>query len=190
MQVDLSRYSNSEYSPGRPKWIQGLWFFFGLPLLRASWFPLTSVRRLLLRLFGAKIGRSVVIKPGVRVKYPWLLEIGNHCWIGEDVWIDNLVEVRIGENVCLSQGAYLCTGNHDWSDPGFRLITGQITVRNGAWVGARAIICPGVCVGHGAVAAAGSVVTKHLEPDTIYAGNPAQAVRARAIRTSIQSLSP
>jgi putative colanic acid biosynthesis acetyltransferase WcaF len=183
MSVDLSQYTNSHYSPGRSRWVQGLWLFLGLPILRAAWNPFSGVRRQLLRLFGARIGAGVVIKPGVRVKYPWLLDVGNHSWIGEDVWIDNLALVQIGANVCVSQGAYLCTGNHDWSDPAFGLIVSPIVIRDGAWVGARAVVCPGVEFGPGAVAAAGSVVTKRLDPYTIYAGNPAEALKARSIRT-------
>jgi len=98
-----------------------LWFFAGAPIVRCQLLPFSSVRRFILRCFGAKVERGVVLKPGVRVKYPWRLSIGAHSWIGEDVWIDNLVEVRIGANACLSQGAYLCTGNHDWSDEFFGL---------------------------------------------------------------------
>ncbi len=182
MPVDLSQYQNSWYSPGRPPWLRALWFFVGLPVLRSSWIPFSGMRRQLLRAFGAAVGRGVVIKPGVRVKYPWLLEIGEHCWIGEDAWIDNPAPVRLGASVCLSQGTYLCTGNHDWADPAFGLKLSPIVILDGAWVGAKAVICPGVQMGPGSVASAGSVVTKDLEPDTIYSGNPAMAVRTRVIR--------
>jgi putative colanic acid biosynthesis acetyltransferase WcaF len=137
-----------------------------------------------LRIFGAKIGLGVVIKPSVRVKYPWRLEIGDYCWIGEEAWIDNLEAVRIEANVCVSQGVYLCTGNHDWTDPFFRLITAPILICEGAWIGAKAILCPGVQVGAGAVAAAGSVVTKSMDAYTIYAGNPARAIQRRILRES------
>src|ERR1035437_8235323 len=183
MPVDLSRYTNAWYSPGRSRWVQAVWFFLGQPVLRASWIPFSGVRRRILRLFGARIGRGVVIKPGVRVKYPWLLEIGDDSWIGEDAWIDNLALVQIGANVCLSQGAYLCTGNHDWSDPAFGLMVRPIVIGDGVWVGAKAIVGPGVEIGAGAVAAAGSVVTGHLASDTIYSGNPAVAVKTRVMRT-------
>jgi putative colanic acid biosynthesis acetyltransferase WcaF len=182
MNVDLSRYSNSWYSPGRKRWVQGLWFLAGLPVLRASWIPSSWIRHKVLSLFGAKIGCGVIIKPGVRVKYPWHLEVGDYSWIGEDVWIDNLALVQIGRNVCISQGAYLCTGNHNWSDPAFGLIVSSIVIQDGAWVGAKAVICPGIEIGPGAVASAGSVVTQHLESHTIYAGNPAVPVKPRVIR--------
>uniref|UniRef100_Q01XK0 Transferase hexapeptide repeat containing protein n=1 Tax=Solibacter usitatus (strain Ellin6076) TaxID=234267 RepID=Q01XK0_SOLUE len=183
MAIDLSKFTNSWYSPGRSRNFQALWYAVGLPILRSCWVPSYSVRRQVLRLFGAKIGCGVVIKPGVRVKYPWFLEIGDHSWIGEDVWIDNLALVQIGANVCLSQGAYLCTGNHDWSDPAFGLIVQPIVIHAGAWVGAKTIVGPGAVIGLQAIATAGSVVTGNLDPDTIYSGNPAVARKARVIRT-------
>lgn len=182
MPIDLSTFDNSWYSSGRGTWVQGLWFFLGLPLLRCSCIPSSGLRRCLLRLFGARIGKGVVIKPGVRVKYPWLLEVGDHTWIGEDAWIDNLAPVQLGSNVCISQGVYLCTGNHDWTDPSFGLIVRPIVIHDGAWLGARAVVTPGVEVAEFAIASAGSVVTQNLEASTIYAGNPAVVVRTRVIR--------
>lgn len=186
MSVDLSKFDNSWYSPGRPTWVQGLWFFLGLPLLRSSCIPSSGLRRCLLRLFGARIGKGVIIKPGVRVKYPWLLQVGDHTWIGEDVWIDNLAPVQLGSNVCISQGVYLCTGNHDWTDPSFGLMLGEIVIENGAWLGAKTVVGPGANIGVSAVASAGSVVVGRLDPQTVYAGNPAIPVRARHLRTNQQ----
>jgi putative colanic acid biosynthesis acetyltransferase WcaF len=181
---DLSAYDNSWYSPGRGTVVRALWFFVGAPIVRWQLLPFSSVRRLILRCFGAKLERGIVLKPGVRVKYPWLLSIGARSWIGEDVWIDNLVEVRIGANCCLSQGAYLCTGNHDWSDQLFSLQALPIGLEDGCWVGARAMICPGVTIGQSGVAAAGSVVTKSIPAFEIHAGNPAHFVKRRIFRQS------
>ena len=181
MRVDLSTFNNSWYHPGCSILVQASWFFIGLPLLRCSVIPSSTFRVHLLRVFGASIGSSVVIKAGVRVKYPWLISIGDHSWIGEDCWIDNLATVRIGNNVCLSQGSYLCTGNHDWSDPAFGLIVKPITLADGSWVGAKAVICPGVELNENAIAAVGSVVTRSIPPGEIHGGNPAQFVRRRAI---------
>ena len=181
MPVDLSRFDNSWYSPGKPRIVHVLWYFWGLPLLRSSLIPSSSFRRWLLRLFGARVGHGVVIKPGTRVKYPWLLAVGNHSWIGEDAWIDNLAPVTIGSNACISQGAYLCTGNHDWTDPHFGLIVRPITIGDSAWVGARSVVCPGAIFSEGSVSAAGSVAAGTLLPYTIYAGNIAAAVRTRQI---------
>lgn len=182
--VDLSRFDNAWYRPGRAGVVCALWFVAGAPLLRSSVLPFSAVRRSLLRLFGGRIGRGVVLKPGVRVKYPWRLTVGDNSWLGEDCWIDNLEQVTIGSDVCVSQGAYLCTGNHDWSDPAFGLIVKPITLRDGSWVGARAVVCPGVTLHECAVAAAGSVVTQDIPAYEIHAGNPARFVRRREIRAS------
>jgi putative colanic acid biosynthesis acetyltransferase WcaF len=88
-----------------------------------------------LRRFGATIGQGARIKPGVRVKLPWRLTIGDHCWIGENTWFDNLAPITIADHVCISQDVYLCTGNHDWSDPNFKLITRSIHIEKGSWLG-------------------------------------------------------
>ncbi len=180
-QVRLTDFANSWYQAGRSRLWQAAWFFGGLPLLRSSLLPSSGLRVALLRWFGAVVGAGVVIKPGVRVKYPWRLKIGDHCWLGEDCWIDNLADVELGSDVCVSQGAYLCTGNHDWSDPAFGLILGPITLGRGSWVGARALLAPDVTLGEQAIAAAGSVVTKSIPAGMVYAGNPAVFVRERKV---------
>jgi putative colanic acid biosynthesis acetyltransferase WcaF len=180
--VELGAFDNSWYTLGRSRFITAVWFFFGLPIIRLSINPSSSVRRFLLRLFGAQIGPRVIIKPGVRVKYPWRLTIGADSWIGEDCWIDNLAQVTIGSNACLSQGAYLCTGNHDWSDSKFGLIVKPITIGDGAWIGAMSVIGPGVVLGECAVASVGSVVTASIPAFEIHAGSPAQRVRMRKFR--------
>jgi putative colanic acid biosynthesis acetyltransferase WcaF len=108
--------------------------------------------------------------------------VGDNVWIGERAWIDNFVSVHIGLNTVLSQVAYLCTGNHDWSDPGMGLVIKPISVEQGAWVGAFARIAPGVTVGAGAVVTLGSVLLKDAQPNGIYTGNPANLVRERTIR--------
>jgi putative colanic acid biosynthesis acetyltransferase WcaF len=123
----------------------------------------------------------LVIKPGVRVKYPWFLEVGDHCWIGEDCWIDNLAPVQLGSHVCLSQGVYLCTGNHDWTDPHFGLLVKPIVLLDGSWAGAKSILCPGVELGEGAIAAAGSVVIRNIPPWEIHSGNPATLTKKRIL---------
>lgn len=161
--------------------MQILWFCCGATLLRCPLLPSSSVRRALLRLFGARVGAGVVIKPGVRVKYPWHLSIEHHSWLGEDCWIDNLAEVSIGANVCISQGVYFCTGNHDWSDPAFGLSIKPILIGDGAWVGARALIAPGVSLGEGAVAVAGSIVTRAIPACEIHGGNPARFIKTRPL---------
>ncbi len=179
--LNLAAFTNDWYTPGRSRLVQVVWFFIGLPMLRCPVLPGSELRVRLLRVFGAKVGKGVVIKPGVRVKYPWRLRVGDHAWIGEDSWIDNLGDVSLGANSCVSQGAYFCTGNHNWNDPAFGLVVKPIEVRDGAWVAAKAFVGPGVTVGMGAVAAAGSVVVRSIPDWEIHAGNPAQCVGTRRL---------
>jgi len=143
--------------------------------------PLMGCKRMLLRVFGAKIGKGVVIKPGVNIKYPWFLKIGNHSWIGEGVWIDNLGLVEIGENVCLSQGALLLCGNHNYKKVTFDLMVGDIKLENGVWIGAKCIVTGNVtCCSH-AILTAGSVATSDLEAFGVYQGNPCKFIRERKL---------
>lgn len=179
--VNLALFQNDSYHPGRSLLVQCAWFFVGLPLLRSALIPSSSFRRSLLRLFGADIADGVVIKPGVRVKFPWRLTAGRNCWIGEDAWIDNLAHVTLGNDVCLSQGVYLCTGNHDWSDPAFGLRVQSIHIDDGAWVAARASLAPGVSIGTHAVVGFGAVVSASVPAYAVYAGNPASLQRWRSI---------
>ncbi|RIV21225.1 colanic acid biosynthesis acetyltransferase WcaF [Fibrisoma montanum] len=181
--TDLSRFNNSWYNPG-PRWKVLLWFLANTVFLN-NYLPIpVAVKAFILRVFGAKIGKGVMIKPAVNIKYPWLLVVGNYVWIGEKVWIDNLSEVTIGDNVCLSQGAMLLTGNHDYRLPTFDLTTRPITLDEGVWIGAQSVVCPGIrCHSH-AVLAVGSVATRPLEAYGIYQGNPAVWVRKREIRTT------
>jgi putative colanic acid biosynthesis acetyltransferase WcaF len=182
--IQLGKYDNSWFHPGASSVKRAAWFFLGQPLLRSAWIPSSTMRVHVLRWFGAKIGSEVVIKPAVEVKYPWHLVVGNDCWIGEHVWIDNLTTVTLASNVCISQGAYFCTGNHDWSDPYFGLRIASITVGEGAWVGAKAILTPGTRLGDGAVATAGSVVHGVIPAFEIYSGNPARFLKQRVLKTT------
>lgn len=174
----LKEYAAPQYSRGRPAAIEALWMIVQA-LLVSSWLPGSAHRLLLLRLFGARIGTGVVVKPRVRVKFPWRLSIGSHSWIGEGVWIDNLANVSIGTDCCLSQEAYLCTGSHDWSRSSFDLLTGPIAISDGAWIAARSVIGPGITIGEGAVLGLGSTATSDLAPWRIHIGIPAVPVRER-----------
>ncbi len=185
--VQLAKYDNSWYHPGGSLLKRAAWFFVGQPILRSAWIPFSGLRVALLRAFGARIGRSVVIKPSVDVKYPWHLSIGDNVWIGERAWIDNLTTVRIGNNVCISQGAYFCTGNHDWSDPKFGLMIAPIQLGDGSWAGAKSIFTPGSVLGTGAVAAAGAVISGSVPDFEIYAGNPARFYKLRVIKSAVDS---
>ncbi len=178
--IQLNCFNNFEFNRGRSIFVESIWIIIQ-KLFVSSWIPGSYHRCFLLRLFGANIGHKVNIKPGVKIKFPWKLSIGEFSWIGENVWIDNLSPVNIGKNCCISQGAYLCTGSHDWSHPHFNLITKSIIIENGAWIAAKSIIAPGVFVGEGAILTLGSIATKDMEKWMIYCGNPAKPLRKRVM---------
>ena len=178
--VKLKLFDNKWYKPGGRIKIF-LWFIFN-NLFVNSYYPIPIFFKIfLLKFFGAKIGRNVIIKPKVNIKYPWLLHIGNDSWIGENVWIDNLAKVTIGSNVCISQGAMLLCGNHNYKKNSFDLIIEEIVIENGAWVGAKSIVCPGVKLNSHCVLTAGSVASNDLQSYFIYKGNPSKKIRERVI---------
>jgi putative colanic acid biosynthesis acetyltransferase WcaF len=145
------------------------WFFF------RTVFPWPSILKVfLLRVFGATIGGGVCIKPQVNIHLPWKLVVGDHAWIGEEVFILNFEPIKIGAHACISQRAFLCGGNHDYRDPAMCYRNAPIIVEAGAWVGAQVFVAPGVTVGKEAVISAGSVLLKNAEAGRIYAGNPAE----------------
>lgn len=183
MKTDLSSYNNdwykAEIKASRLK--QLVWYVTNIFFFKNSLNVSSGLKVGLLRMFGAKVGKGVVIKPSVNIKYPWKLVIGNHSWIGENVWIDNLADIVIGSNVCLSQGAMLLTGNHDYRKPTFDLLVKGIILEDGVWIGAQAMVCPGITCASHSVLSACSVATKNLEADRIYQGNPAVEIRERII---------
>lgn len=179
--VDLSTFRNDWYKPGNIV-KRTVWFITGRIFIN-TYLPFPQpVKRFVLRVFGAYLGKRVVIKPKVNIKYPWKLSIGDNSWIGELAWIDNLGQVSIGSNVALSQGCFLLCGNHDYKKASFDLIIGDISIEDGAWIGARSVVCPGVTCGSHSVLSAGSVATKNLEPYNVYQGVPAVKIRKREIK--------
>lgn len=181
--TDLSKYTNTWYKGkiGASIFRRACWYFVNAAFFINPVFAGSKWRRGLLRMFGAKVGKGVVLKPQINIKYPWKLTIGDYSWIGEKVWIDNLELVSIGKNVCISQGAMLLTGNHDYTKTTFDLVVQGIILEDGVWIGAQSLVCPGITCETHAVLSAMSVATKKLEAYTIYQGNPAQPVRTRVI---------
>lgn len=178
--TDLSKYDNSDYKP-RNLILRLSWAIVN-SIVFNSYLPIPSIFKVLvLKLFGSKVGKGLVIKPKVNIKYPWNISIGNNVWIGECVWIDSLANISIGHNVCISQGAYLLCGNHNYSKSTFDLIINNIEIHDGAWIGAKAIVCPGVVMKEHSVLSVGSTATKELESFTIYQGNPAKKTKSRII---------
>lgn len=177
--MQLGSFDNSNFERGRSWMVEAGWRAIE-GLLIHSWIPGSAWRVWILRAFGASVGAGVVVKPHVRIKFPWKLRIGDHSWIGEDVWIDNLAEVSIGKNCCLSQGAYLCGGNHRWDLASFDLVAQPIEIKDHCWIGAQAKVAPGVTCHEGSMLTLGSVATADLQNWQIHSGHPAQAVRVRS----------
>lgn len=180
MKTDLSSYNNDWYQPGS-KLKRFLWYIVSVLFFQGAWNISSGLKCFWLKLFGASLGTGVVIKPKVTIKYPWKLTIGNHCWIGEEVWIDNLDEVTIEDNVCVSQGALLLCGNHNYKTSSFDLMIAPIILKEGSWVGAKCSVSPGVTLESHSVLSMGSVATKSLEAYGVYSGNPAEKVKTRHI---------
>lgn len=182
MKVNLLLTTGRGYDPGRSYSYRAFWLLVEAAILLNPVVTPYWLKSWILRKFGANVGSNVRIKPNVHIKYPWRLTIGNNAWIGERAWIDNFVDVSIGANACISQGAYLCTGSHDWSDPGMGLVVKPITIERGAWICAFARVGPGVTVGEEAVVSLGSVLIRNAEPRGVYVGNPAAKLGVRSIR--------
>lgn len=178
--INREKFDNSWYKPG-PFWKRTLWHYVSLVFFESGWFPFYKIKGSILKLFGAKVGKDFGIKPCVKIKYPWFLELGDHVRIGEAVWIDNLAKVTLKDNVTLSQGAMLITGNHNYKSEGFDLMTAEITVNEGAWLCSMSRVGPGVVVGRNAILSLSAVTTQHLKEDGIYAGNPAVLIKSRVI---------
>ena len=185
--VDLAKYSPGDFDRGAGAFKESLWLLASLFLFRLCPLKLSGLKCAVLRAFGAKVGRGVVVKPRVTITFPWRLTVGDHVWLGEECWLLNLAPIVIESHVCLSQRAFLCTGNHNYQSPAFDLIVKSIRVEAGAWIGAGAFVGPGVTVGDHAVLAAGSIAAKNLEPFGIYQGNPAVLVRQRIISSAAGS---
>lgn len=182
--VELSLFDNRNFDKGANafKWL--LWIIVSGLLFRPSFIPFMKIKILILRRFGATIGSGMVIKPSVNIKFPWKLSVGNNTWIGENVWIDNLDKVSIGNNVCLSQGAMLLTGNHDYTKSSFDYRNAPIVIESGVWIGAKSVVCPGITCESHSLLTVGSIATKDLKAYKIYQGNPAKEIRDRVVNFS------
>ncbi|MCC6840480.1 MAG: colanic acid biosynthesis acetyltransferase WcaF [Flavobacteriales bacterium] len=177
--ADLSRFNNAGFPLGAGLIKRTLWYFTNALFFINPLFPFRSPKPVLLRLFGAKVGKGVVIHPGVNIKFPWKLTIGSHVWIGQRAWLDNIDQLTIHSNVVISQGAMLILGSHDYKKPDYPTLSGPVVLEEGSWVGAGALVLGGVTLKSHALLAAGSVTGKNLKAYTIYRGNPAVPVKER-----------
>lgn len=184
-QVDLSTYNNPAFERGASALKEGLWLIVSLILFQLLPIRAFALKRFLLKCFGAKVGKGVVVKPNVRITFPWKLTLGDYVWLGEECWLLNLAPIFIESNVCISQRAFLCTGSHDYKSSTFDLIIDPIYVEHGAWIAAGAFVGPSVKIGTHAVLTAQSIAVQNLEPYGIYQGNPAQKIRNRIISAKL-----
>ncbi|MCX2575903.1 WcaF family extracellular polysaccharide biosynthesis acetyltransferase [Pedobacter sandarakinus] len=173
-------FNTGNYQIGASALKRTFWYFVDLIFFKSHIIPFSVVLVGILRLFGAKIGKEVRIKPGVHIKHPWKLVIGDYCWIA-DCYIENLDWVFIGKNCCISQRAMLMTGNHNYNKTGFDLIIKPIVLEEGVWIGANANVAPGVTAHSHAILSFGSTATQDLDAYAIYQGNPAIKTKTRIL---------
>lgn len=166
---NLAKFTGRGYDIGRGMPWRVAWFATQHVVFKSWWCPL-RVRPAILRAFGAEIGRGVRIRTGVRVHWPWKLSVGDHTWIGEGAWLLNLEPITLGSNVCISQEALLCAGSHDRRSDTFEFDNGPISVADGAWVAARAVVLRGVSLGEMAVVGAGAVVAADVPAGAVVRG--------------------
>lgn len=161
--LDLARFRAPRIAGNRgPLW-RAAWYLVNATVFQGALLGLlpSQLKAALLRAFGAKVGRGFVCKPRVNIKYPWFLELGDHVWLGEGVWIDGLAPVRIGSNVVISQGCYVGNGNHDWSRPDFPFFAEPIAVGDGVWLTAFQQILGGAFVPAHHAVVGGDAVGRH-----------------------------
>jgi putative colanic acid biosynthesis acetyltransferase WcaF len=179
---DLSKSKVPPGFRGRPAWFVQLWWIVQTLLFHPSPQLFYGWRRFLLRAFGARIGKGVLIRPSVTVTYPWKLGIGDWSWVGDHATLYTLGEIIIGDNSVISQHTYLCAGSHDYASPAFDIYAKPIRVESESWIAAGVFVGPGVTIGHGAVVGARSLVLHDVPAMMICAGNPLKVLRPRPTR--------
>lgn len=180
--VNLSQYNKNDFSFGASIFKRAFWYFISGVVFENNWVHLVKLKIWLLNQFGAVVGPNCVIKPNIKIKHPWKLVVGDYSWIGEGVWIDNVYAVKIGSNVCISQGVRIVSGNHSSTDRNFSLQPNIIEIQDGVWLCAHSIVGPSVvCYSH-SVLTLGSVATESLEPYFIYSGCRAKKIRMRVVK--------
>ncbi len=180
---DLSKFSLPKEFRGRSAFIVQLWWIVQATLF--AWSPqfMYSWRRFLLRLFEARIGKHVLIRPSAKITYPWKLTIGDYSWIGDHVELYTLGEIVIGSNTVISQKSYLCTGTHDFTSFSFDIRQKSIQIGDQSWLATDVYVGPGVTIGRGSVIGARSTVLTDLPEGMVCYGNPAKPVKPRETMT-------
>ena len=155
--IDLSAAPGRRQMWDQPLWKIILWQVCENLFITSAWQPSSALRVAVLRAFGAQIGKGAVLRPRLRVKFPWKLSVGDRTWIGENVWIHNQDQLRIGSDAVVSQGTFITTGSHD-ARVDMALVTKPVEICDGAWVTARCTILGGVRIGRSALIHPGTVV--------------------------------
>ena len=171
---DLKTFHLPEGTRGRSGFVVAVWQLAQATVFACSPQYAYAWRRGLLRLFGAKVGKGVLVRQSARVTYPWFVTFGDHCWIGDHAEIYSVAPITIGANAVVSQRSYICAGTHDHMLLNFPVIGKAVEIGDEVWVATDCFVGPGVRIGKGAIVAARSTVTADVEEATIVAGNPAQ----------------
>ena len=176
---NLDQYKTPKGFRGRSALIVQLWrvvyviFFKHSPQFLYGW------RRFILRCFGAQVGKNVIIRPSAQITYPWKLNLGDQCWIGDEVVLYTLGPITIGANAVISQRSYLCTGSHDYRSPHFDIYAKPIHIAEKCWLATDVYVAPGVSVGAGTVIGARSSVFKNVPAGKVGIGSPLVILKDR-----------
>ena len=176
---DLNKFTLPKNFRGRSGLIVQLWWAIDFFLFKPSPQIMYGWRRLLLRLFGAKIGKKVIIRPNVTITYPWKVSIGDYSWIGDNVELYSLGEIEIGSNVVISQKSYLCGASHDYKQEDFSIWSGKVVIEDECWLATDVYVAPNVTIGKGTVIGARSSVFNDLPNGKVCVGSPAKAIKER-----------
>lgn len=179
MYQNLKKFKLPKNFRGRNAFVVQFWWIVQGTLFRMSPQFMYGWRRFLLRLFGAKIGNNAIIRPTVKITYPWKVSIGDYSWIGDDVVLYSLGEIEIGSNAVVSQKSYLCTGSHDFLKEDFPIYAKKITIENECWLAADVFVAPGITIGKQSVIGSRSSVYKNIPKNKICMGSPAKIIKNR-----------
>lgn len=166
MNRDLSNFQQGSYAIGRSKFILGIWYFVCQPIVQSRYCP-NAFRIILLRAFGSKLGKKVIIRDHVSIQFPWKLKVGHYSWIGTGVSFINHAQVDLGSNVCISQNAIICSGSHDYRSVGLNYSHKPIQINDGAWICLGARILAGVVVDENSVISAGEIISQSIPQNSL-----------------------
>lgn len=175
----LNKFKVPDNFRGKPKFVVQLWWLVEALFFRTSPQVFYGWRRFLLRSFGAKIGKGVIVRPTVRITYPWKVKIGDYSWIGDEVTLYSLGNITIGDNTVVSQKSYLCTGSHDYKKVDFPIYSKPIIIGNNCWLATDVFVSPGIKIDNGVVVGARSTVVKNLDGNSVYIGSPTKFLKKR-----------